>query len=156
MFRETMRAAIEGARTLAQMDELSRQVWQAHASGAVDDAGAQSLAERLHERRGAIRTIVERFDAAVEPERKRQVQRGDETSFRNELRDAAAVVEEPLLERVHRPSVPEGEGHALRDHGGRHERNGAVQPARARERVQRVQRASRGSAPMRSMAASDA
>ena len=34
MFRETMRAAIEGARTLAQMDELSRQVWQAHASGA--------------------------------------------------------------------------------------------------------------------------
>ena len=53
MFRETMGAAIEGARTLAQMDELSRQVWQAHASGAVDDAGAQSLAERLHERRGS-------------------------------------------------------------------------------------------------------
>src|SRR3954466_14097314 len=54
MFRETMGAAIDGARTLAQMDELSRQVWQAHASGAVDDAGAQSLAERLHERRSTI------------------------------------------------------------------------------------------------------
>ena len=54
MFRETMGAAIDGARTLAQMDELSRQIWQAHTSGAVDDAGAQSLAERLHERRGSI------------------------------------------------------------------------------------------------------
>jgi hypothetical protein len=54
MFHATMAAAIDGARTLAQMDELSRQIWQAHASGAVDDAGAQSLAERLHERRGSI------------------------------------------------------------------------------------------------------
>src|ERR1700712_5608723 len=58
MFRETMGAAIDGARTLAQMDERSRQIWQAHASGAVDDAGAQSLAERLHQRRGSIRAGI--------------------------------------------------------------------------------------------------
>src|SRR3954462_4347800 len=58
MFRETMGAAIDGARTLAQMDELSRQIWQAHASGAVNDAGAQSLAERLHARRGTIRAGI--------------------------------------------------------------------------------------------------
>src|SRR3954451_23773238 len=58
MFRETMGAAIDGARTLAQMDELSRQIWQAHASGAVNDAGAQSLAERLQERRGIRAGIV--------------------------------------------------------------------------------------------------
>src|SRR3954451_20967802 len=58
MFCETMRAAIDGARTLAQMDELSRQVWQAHASGAVDDTSAQSLAERLHERRSSIRARI--------------------------------------------------------------------------------------------------
>src|ERR1700712_4241541 len=58
MFRETMGAAIDGARTLAQMDERSRQIWQAHTSGAVDDAGAQSLAERLHERRGSIRARI--------------------------------------------------------------------------------------------------
>jgi len=54
MFHATMAAAIDGARTLAQMDELSRQIWQAHVSGAVDDAGAQRLAKRLHERRGNI------------------------------------------------------------------------------------------------------
>src|ERR1700712_3375896 len=58
MFHATMAAAIDGARTLAQMDERSRQIWQAHTSGAVDDAGAQSLAERLHERRGSIRARI--------------------------------------------------------------------------------------------------
>lgn len=50
-----MQSAIDGARTLAQMDELSRQVWQGHGSGALDDHEAQALAERLHTRRGAIR-----------------------------------------------------------------------------------------------------
>ena len=55
MFHATMAAAIDGARTLAQMDALSRQVWQAHGAGAVDDGDAQNLAERLHARRGEIR-----------------------------------------------------------------------------------------------------
>src|SRR4051794_15057686 len=58
MFHATMSAAIDGARTLAQMDELSRQVWQAHANGAVTDSEAQGLAERLHERRSAIRAGI--------------------------------------------------------------------------------------------------
>ena len=35
MFHATMAAAIDGARTLAQMDELSRQVWQGHGAGAL-------------------------------------------------------------------------------------------------------------------------
>ncbi|MCJ2039239.1 hypothetical protein MKK55_09835 [Methylobacterium sp. J-059] len=55
MFHATMAAAIDSARTLAQMDELSRQVWQGHGSGALGDAEAQALAERLHGRRSAIR-----------------------------------------------------------------------------------------------------
>lgn len=55
MFHARIAAAIDGARTLAQMDELSRQVWQAHAGGAVGDDEAQELAERLHTRRGGIR-----------------------------------------------------------------------------------------------------
>lgn len=54
-----MGAAIDAARTLARMDELARRIWQGHASGALDDEAAQALAERLHERRKAVRgTIV--------------------------------------------------------------------------------------------------
>lgn len=55
MFCATMAAAIDGARTLARMDELSRSIWQAHGSGAVTDDEAQALAESLSARRGAIR-----------------------------------------------------------------------------------------------------
>jgi hypothetical protein len=55
MFHAAMQAAIEDARTLAQMDEVSRQLWQGHGSGALGDQEAQSLAERLHGRRCAIR-----------------------------------------------------------------------------------------------------
>ena len=55
MFHATMAAAIDGARTLARMDELSRSIWQAHGSGAVTDDEAQGLAESLHARRNAIR-----------------------------------------------------------------------------------------------------
>ena len=55
MFHAAMQAAIEGARTLAQMDELSRQLWQGHGSGALGDQEAQILAERLHGRRSALR-----------------------------------------------------------------------------------------------------
>jgi hypothetical protein len=58
MFHATMSAAIDGARTLAQMDELSRRVWQAHAGGAVGDDEAQELAERLHARRSGIRAGI--------------------------------------------------------------------------------------------------
>jgi hypothetical protein len=55
MFHAAMQAAIEGARTLAQMDELSRQLWQGHGAGVLGDHEAQILAERLHGRRSAIR-----------------------------------------------------------------------------------------------------
>ncbi len=55
MFHAAMKAAIEDARTLAQMDALSRQVWQGHGSGVLADDEAQGLAERLHARRGSIR-----------------------------------------------------------------------------------------------------
>ncbi|MCJ2120051.1 hypothetical protein MKK65_26350 [Methylobacterium sp. J-001] len=58
MFHATMRSAIEGARTLAQLDDLSRKVWQAHAAETVTDAEAQGLAEALHAHRAAIREAV--------------------------------------------------------------------------------------------------
>jgi hypothetical protein len=52
---EIMRAAIDGARTFAQMDELSRQLWRGHGAGALSDGEAQGLAEHLQGRRAAIR-----------------------------------------------------------------------------------------------------
>lgn len=58
MFHATMRGAIEAARTLAQLDDLSRKIWQAHAAETVADAEAQGLAETLHTRRNAIRESV--------------------------------------------------------------------------------------------------
>jgi hypothetical protein len=58
MFHATMRSAIEEARTLAQLDSLSRTIWQAHAAETVTDSEAQGLAEALHTRRSAIREAV--------------------------------------------------------------------------------------------------
>ncbi|SFT28223.1 hypothetical protein [Methylobacterium sp. yr668] len=58
MFHATMRSAIEGARTLAQLDSLSRTIWQAHAAETVTDSEAQGLAEALHTRRATIREAV--------------------------------------------------------------------------------------------------
>ncbi|MGH1575497.1 hypothetical protein ACRAWG_38870 (plasmid) [Methylobacterium sp. P31] len=58
MFHATMREAVDAARTLAQLDDLSRRIWQAHASEAVTDAEAQGLAELLHDRRSTIREAI--------------------------------------------------------------------------------------------------
>src|SRR4051794_21674519 len=54
-FCDQMAAAIDGARTLARLDHLSRSIWQGLAAGAVGDDEAQSLAERLHARRSVLR-----------------------------------------------------------------------------------------------------
>jgi hypothetical protein len=54
-FCNQMSAAIDGARTLTRLDHLSRAIWQGLAAGAVADDDAQSLAERLHARRGVLR-----------------------------------------------------------------------------------------------------
>jgi hypothetical protein len=58
MFDATMRQAIEGACTLAQFDDLSRKIWQAHAAEALTEDAAQGLAELLHARRTALREVV--------------------------------------------------------------------------------------------------
>src|SRR3954468_18357135 len=54
-FCDQMAAAIDGARTLARLDHLSRSIWQSLAASAVGDDDAQALAERLHARRGVLR-----------------------------------------------------------------------------------------------------
>lgn len=58
MFHATMREAVDAARTLAQLDDLSRTIWQVHAAETVTDAEAQGLAEALHTRRSAVREAV--------------------------------------------------------------------------------------------------
>ncbi|CAH1696795.1 conserved hypothetical protein [Hyphomicrobiales bacterium] len=55
MFAERIGAAIDGARTLTQLDHLSKSIWQAVLSGAVSDDDAQHLAERIHASRGKTR-----------------------------------------------------------------------------------------------------
>src|SRR4051794_6535906 len=57
-FCTQMAAAIDGARTLTQLDHLSRSIWQGLAAGAVADDDAQALAERLHARRSIVRGAV--------------------------------------------------------------------------------------------------
>src|SRR3954469_6601030 len=54
-FCDQMAAAIDGARTLTRLDQLSRLIWQGLAAGAVGDDDAQGLAERLHARRSVLR-----------------------------------------------------------------------------------------------------
>src|SRR5215208_6585265 len=54
-FCNQMAAAIDGARTLTRLDHLSRSIWQGLTAGAVADDDAQTLAERLHARRSALR-----------------------------------------------------------------------------------------------------
>jgi DNA-binding MarR family transcriptional regulator len=51
MFINALACAIDAAHP-KQVDSLSRQLWQAHAAGHIGDDDAQSLAERLHARRG--------------------------------------------------------------------------------------------------------
>ena len=58
MFRETMRAAIDSAGSLARFDEISRTLWQAHAAGHLDDNDAQRFAEHLEALRKGLRPSV--------------------------------------------------------------------------------------------------
>src|SRR4051812_9173158 len=58
MFYEQMAVAIDGARTLARLDDLSKTIWQAFSSGAVSDEEAQGLAERIHAVRGITRKQI--------------------------------------------------------------------------------------------------
>src|SRR3954451_5829324 len=61
-FCDQMAAAIDGARTLTRLDDLSRSIWQGLAAGAVGDDDAQGLAERLHARRSLLRGEIKPVD----------------------------------------------------------------------------------------------
>ena len=51
MFATQMATAINDARTLTRLDDLSKAIWQGFSAHAVTDDQAQSLAELIHTRR---------------------------------------------------------------------------------------------------------
>src|SRR4028118_713160 len=55
MFADQMSAAINQARTLTRLDDLSKAIWQGFSAHAVTDDQAQSLAELIHARRPLAR-----------------------------------------------------------------------------------------------------
>jgi hypothetical protein len=52
---ETFTAALAGARTLARIDDLARDLWQEFAAGRLNDEQAENLAARVEDRRREIR-----------------------------------------------------------------------------------------------------
>jgi hypothetical protein len=58
MFAEQMASAINDARTLARLDDLSKAIWQGWGTNAVTDDQAQELASLIHARRLVVRGEV--------------------------------------------------------------------------------------------------
>lgn len=58
MFADQMARAIDEARTLTRLDELSRAIWQGWGAHAVTDEQAQELASLIHARRLVVRGEV--------------------------------------------------------------------------------------------------
>jgi hypothetical protein len=58
MFAEQMASAINDARTLTRLDDLSRAIWQGWGANAVTDDQAQDLASLIHTRRLVVRGEV--------------------------------------------------------------------------------------------------
>jgi hypothetical protein len=58
MFAEQMASAINDARTLTRLDDLSRAIWQGWGANAVTDDQAQDLASLIHARRLVVRGEV--------------------------------------------------------------------------------------------------
>jgi hypothetical protein len=58
MFAEQMASAIDDARTLTRLDELSRAIWQGWGANAVTDDQAQELASLIHARKQVMRGEV--------------------------------------------------------------------------------------------------
>ena len=65
MFADQLNRAVTTA-SAVQLDQLAREIWQAHGAGALDDDQAQAAAEAVHARKLAIAPPVSgKFKAAV-------------------------------------------------------------------------------------------
>jgi hypothetical protein len=57
MLKTSLDGAISAARTLAHVDELARNLWQAYGAGTISDAEAENLGARIEDRRREIRPV---------------------------------------------------------------------------------------------------
>lgn len=98
--------ALSAARTLAHVDELARDLWQAHAAGALSDDEAQTTAEILEVRRREIRPQdrtavraphVPRIAASFFPAKRRSVSPDRAASMERRRRLAASGPMPPAL-----------------------------------------------------------
>jgi hypothetical protein len=55
MLKTSIDGALGAARTLAHVDELARDLWQAYGAGTITDSDAENLAARIEDRRREIR-----------------------------------------------------------------------------------------------------
>lgn len=55
MFKTSLTAALSGARTLAHLDELARDLWQAYAVGQITDVDAETFSGRIEDHRRELR-----------------------------------------------------------------------------------------------------
>ena len=99
MLKTSFAGALAGARTLAQVDELARDLWKAHAAGALSDGDAQTTAEVLEVRRREIRPVdrtavraphVPRIAASFFPPKRRRAVSPDRVASMERRRRLAA------------------------------------------------------------------
>jgi hypothetical protein len=99
MFKTSIAAALDGARTLARVDELARDLWAAHAASALSDDDAQAMAEALEVRRREIRPkdrtavrapAVPRISASFFPPKRRRTVSPDRVASMERRRRLAA------------------------------------------------------------------
>lgn len=95
MFADNLARAIATAPT-NHLDELARAVWQAHASGVLDDTTAQDAAERLHARKLATRPPPATVPFVLQP-RRRQCSPDKQVSLERRRRLAASGPLPPAL-----------------------------------------------------------
>ena len=99
MLADHFDAALDAALTLPALDELSRVLWQAYGAGALDDAAAERLGERIELERARIRAraaarasgVIGRLVALAKRRRPRSPDRAASLARRRRLAASSAL-----------------------------------------------------------------
>ena len=71
MLHDQFQRGVAAARTQAQLDEIARLTWRAHAEAQLSDAAAEAVAEAVHARRAAFRAPLQPKPVAAPPATRR-------------------------------------------------------------------------------------